>query len=148
PPLASANPLMHEAGRKMLADVLACIRHGVTVQQAGSLLEANAARHLLPVPELARLFRGREAALEAGMELASRCSFSLDELRYEYPDEICPPGTTAQAHLAALTWEGAARRYPAGIPEAVRLQIERELHLIGELGYQHYFLTVHDLVAF
>src|SRR5262249_35489430 len=91
---------------------------------------------------------GAPAAVRRTAEIAERCSFSLDELRYEYPEELVPTGYTASQYLAQLTWEGAAQRYPAGIPEKVRRLIEHELQLIAELKYEAYFLTVWDLARF
>ena len=111
-------------------------------------LEANAERHLKPPHEMARLFKGYEAALARTLEIADACRFSLDELVYEYPDEPTPPGKTPQAHLEDLTWEGARWRFPDGIPDKVRALIARELELIGQLNYAPYFLTVHDIVRF
>src|SRR5205814_1988558 len=94
------------------------------------------------------LFRRCPQAVANGVALAERCRFSLDELRYEYPEEICPPATTATQHLANLTWAGAGERYPQGVPDKVVSLIRRELELIEELRYEAYFLTVWDLVRF
>ncbi|HEX3499563.1 MAG TPA: error-prone DNA polymerase, partial [Stellaceae bacterium] len=106
-----------------------------------------------PAAEIRRLFRDHQAAVTRTSEIAARCRFSLDELRYEYPDEIVPEGRTPQEHLADLTWEGAARRYPTalypgGVPNDVRARLAEELHLIEELKYAPYFLTVHDIVRY
>jgi len=145
---AVGDVLFHAPQRRPLADVIACIREGVVISEAGRLLPANAERHLKPAGEMARLFRGFEPALARTLEIASACRFSLDELRYEYPDEPIPPGTTAQAHLEALVRDGIVQRFPDGMPEKVRGDLERELALIATLGYAHYFLTVHDIVIF
>src|SRR5262249_14093011 len=111
-------------------------------------LTANAERHLKSPQEMARLFRGHEAALAASLEIVERCRFSLDELQYEYPEIPVPPGMTAQERLAQLAWDGAARRFPSGISDKNRKQIEHELALIEQLDFARYFLTVHDIVQF
>ena len=98
--------------------------------------------------EMARLFTGHEDALGRTIEIADACRFSLDELKYEYPDEPVPDGKTPQSHLEDLTWEGAAWRFPDGVPDKVRDTLEKELALIAELNYAPYFLTVHDIVAY
>jgi error-prone DNA polymerase len=148
-PLIATNAVRyHHPDRKPLLDVLTCIRETCTLGDAGFRLEANAERHLKPAAEMARLFRGHEAAVERTVEIATACRFSLDELKYEYPDEPIPAGTSAQSHLAALTWQGAAERYPQGLPDKVRATVARELVLIDKLGYAPYFLTVHDIVCF
>jgi error-prone DNA polymerase len=97
---------------------------------------------------MARLFRDHPQAVIRTSEIAEACTFSLDELKYEYPDEPVPKGTTAQKHLEALTWAGARERYPQGLPDKVRANLVKELALIGKLGYAPYFLTVHDIVNF
>jgi error-prone DNA polymerase len=148
PMVATNDVRLHRPDRKPLLDVLTCIREGCTIDQAGFRLQANAERHLKPPEEMARLFRRHPEAVMRTMEIAGRCAFSLDELRYEYPDDEAPPGTTPQEELARLSWLGAAKRYPDGIPDAVRTQIDYELKLIGELSYAPYFLTVHDIVRF
>ena len=148
PLLATNAPLMHVPGRKPLADVLACIRHRTSIDQAGFRLAANAERHLKTPQEMARLFREHPQALANTLELAERCQFSLDELRYEYPAEIMVAGETAQQTLTRLTREGATNRYPQGVPDQVQLAIAKELSLIDELGYAPYFLTVYDIVRF
>lgn len=148
PLLASNAPIMHAPGRKPLADVLTCIRERTTVDSVGFRLAANAERHLKPAAEMHRLFRDQPQAIANTLEIASRCTFSLDELRYEYPAEILVPGETAQQTLIRLTWEGEARRFPQGAPPAIRATIRKELALIEELGYAPYFLTVYDIVRF
>ena len=148
-PLAAANDVhYHVRERQFLHEVLTAIRLGCTVSELGGHRFPNAERHLKPPAEMAALFAGCPEAIARTVEIADRCSFSLDELRYEYPKELCPPGTTAIEHLKRLTWEGAHRRYPAGLPERVRGLIEHELQLIEELRYEAYFLTVWDLVRF
>ncbi|MEO1310365.1 MAG: error-prone DNA polymerase [Pseudomonadota bacterium] len=148
PLVATGDVLMHAPERRALADVLACIREKTTLAEAGTLLEANAERHLKSPEEMARLFRGHEDALARTAEIAESCTFSLDELKYEYPDEPVPKGETPAAYLRRITYKGAATRYPDGLPEKVRANIEKELALISELNYEKYFLTVRDIVRF
>ena len=148
PLVATGDVLYHAPHRRPLQDVLTCVREGTTIAAAGFRLEANAERHLKAPSEMARLFKGYEAALARTLEIADECRFSLDELVYEYPDEPTPAGKTPQAHLEALAWEGARWRFPDGIPEKVRALITRELELIAELNYAPYFLTVHDIVHY
>src|SRR6476660_9293335 len=148
-PLVATNAVLyHAAHRRPLQDMLTCIREKCTIHDAGLKLEANAERHLKPPQEMARLFAGYEEALHRTIEIADSCSFSLDELKYEYPDEPVPDGKTPQSHLEDLTWEGAAWRFPGDIPEKVRDTLEKELALIEELDYARYFLTVHDIVHY
>lgn len=148
-PLLATNQVhYHDEHRQTLQDVLTCIRHGCTIHDAGFRLFPNGERFIKPPEEMHRLFGDLLAALRRMVEVAERCTFSLDELRYEYPDEIVPAGTTSASYLAELTWTGATGRYPAGIPEKVRRQIVHELTLIEELEIEPYFLTVYDLVRF
>jgi len=148
PLLAVNNVHYHDPARRMLQDVLVCIRHGCTIHEAGFRLFPNGERYLKSPGSMARLFRRYPQAVRRALEVAERCRFSLDELRYEYPDEIVPEGRSAIEHLTALTWQGAAARYPAGVPQKVRQQIMHELRLIEQLRYEAYFLTVYDLVCF
>ena len=148
PLVAVGDVLYHEPRRRPLQDVLTCVRSGATITDAGLRLEANAERHLKSPREMQQLFDGYEAALLASLDIADACRFSLDELVYEYPDEPVPPGTTPQAHLEQLTWEGARWRFPGGIAPKVEKSIARELVLIADLGFAPYFLTVHDIVTF
>jgi error-prone DNA polymerase len=148
-PLVATNDVhAHAPDRRRLMDVIACIRDHCTIDQAGFRLAANAERHLKPATEMARLFRDFPDAVARTVEIARACNFSLDELAYEYPDDEAPAGTTPQAELERLSWDGAAWRYPDGINDEVRAQVTHELELIGELGYAPYFLTVHDIVRF
>jgi error-prone DNA polymerase len=148
-PLAAANDVhYHVPQRRFLHDVLTAIRHGCTVADLGDRRFPNAERFLKSPAEMAALFAECRPAVERTVEIADRCTFSLDELRYEYPRELCPPETTPLAFLKKLTWEGAHRRYSHGVPEKVRQLIEHELRLIEELRYEAYFLTVWDLVRF
>jgi len=146
--VATNAVLYHAPHRRQLQDVLTCIREKCTIHEAGFRLDANAERHLKPAHEMARLFKGHEDALERTIEIAQACTFSLDELGYEYPDEPVPEGKTPQSHLVDLTWQGAAWRFPNRIPEKVRDTLEKELALIEELDYAPYFLTVHDIVHY
>ncbi|MEL7302651.1 MAG: error-prone DNA polymerase, partial [Pseudomonadota bacterium] len=146
--IATNDVLYHADHRKPLHDVLTCIREKVTIQSAGRHLEANAERHLKSPSEMHRLFRACPAALASADEILKACTFSLDELVYEYPEEPVPDGCTPQTHLEDLVWHGAQWRFPDGIPDAVRRTIAKELALIAELKYARYFLTVHDIVSF
>lgn len=149
-PLVALNDVLyHEPARKPLQDVLNCIRHGCTLDEAGYRLQANAERYLKPPSEMLRLFAQYPQTIERTLHIAQRAAgFSLDELRYEYPEEVCPAGRSADEHLADLAWSGAQSRYPDGVPPAVSKQVEHELALIAELRYAPYFLTVHDLVVY
>ncbi|HMP56127.1 MAG TPA: error-prone DNA polymerase [Novosphingobium sp.] len=146
--LATNLPLYHAPHRRPLHDVMTAIRHRTTVAAAGHLLQPHAERHLKSPAEMARLFARWPHAITATRELADACRFSLDDLSYEYPEEICPGGLDPQAHLENLTWQGAAERWPDGTPAAVRDTLARELALIGKLGLARYFLTIHDIVGF
>ena len=148
PLVATNDVLYHHHDRRPLQDVLTCIREKCTIHEAGYRLAANAERYLKPPGEMARLFRGHEHALARTIAIADACKFSLDELRYEYPDEPVPKGTTAQKHLEVLAWKGAETRYPQGIPPGVSTTISKELRLINRLQIAPYFLTVHDIVSF
>ncbi len=150
PLVAAGDVHLHLPERQRLQDVMTCIRAGVTLEEAcaAGLLFPNAERHLRPRAALARIYRGAEDALARTVELAERCTFSLEELRYEYPDELVPAGKTPAQHLAELTWTGARRRYPEGVPERVRALIDRELRLIAELRFEPFFLTVHEVVEY
>jgi error-prone DNA polymerase len=148
-PLVATNDVhYHEPGRRPLHDVLTAIRHGTTVAELGNLRFPNGERYLKAPARMAALFAGQPQAVRHTLDIAGRCSFSLDELRYEYPEEVCPAGVSLGRHLAQLTWAGARQRYSGGIPDKVKSLLERELALIEELHYQSYFLTVWDLVHF
>jgi error-prone DNA polymerase len=146
--VATNAVLYHAPHRRPLQDVLTAIREKCTIADAGFRLEANAEQHVKSAKDMARLFAGHEDALRRSIEIAQACTFSLDELKYEYPDEPVPEGKTPQSHLEDLTWEGAAWRFPHGIPEKVRDTLLKELALIAELDYAPYFLTVHDIVQY
>jgi error-prone DNA polymerase len=147
PMIATNAVLYHHPDRRMLQDVLTCIREGTTIDKAGRRLQANGERFLKPPEVMARLFRGHEAALARTMDVARACTFSLRELKYQYPDEPVPAGYSPQGWLARLTLKGARMRWPQGVPTHIRATILKELRLVRTLGYASYFLTVHDVVA-
>ena len=148
-PLVAANDVhAHVKERQRLQDVLTAIRHGCAVSELDERRFPNAERHLKSPATMASLFAACPEALTRTIEIADRCQFSLDELKYEYPDELCPTGLSTLQHLTNLTWQGAQQRYPSGVAPAIRRLIEHELKLIGELHYAPYFLTVWDLVRF
>ena len=147
PTLASAMPLMHEGRRRQMADVLTAIRTGSTVDRLGRAALANGEQRLRAEPEMRRLFGPHADAVDRAGALALRLTFSLDELRYEYPSEVTG-GETAAARLRRLALAGLAWRYPEGAPDRVRGMLEHELTLITKLKYEPYFLTVHDIVDF
>ena len=146
PQVAAGDVHMHRRGRRALQDVLTAIRLKMPLSAAGTQLHPNGERHLRPLPRLKELYPA--ALLEETLSVAERCAFKLDELRYEYPEEIVPPGETPTSHLRRLTERGCARRWPAGAPAAVREGIEHELALIAELKFEPFFLTVHDVVQY
>ena len=148
PLIAINDVLYHHPDRRPLADVLTCIREKVTIDRAGRKLAANAERHLKLPEEMARLFRDAPEAIAETLHLSESLSFSLDELRYEYPDETIEGFASAQDALTHLTYQGAAQRYPQGLPAKVRAGIEHELTLIAQLQYAPYFLTVYDIVRY
>ncbi|WP_292060158.1 error-prone DNA polymerase [Brevundimonas sp. UBA5936] len=139
--------LFHHPDRRILQDVVTCIREGCTIDEVGFRRSRTADRHLKPVEEMHRLFARYPEALARTVEIAGRCRFSLDELAYQYPREAAA-GQTPQEALEALTWAGAAERYPEGLPDTVRASLKHELGLIETLGYAPYFLTVHSIVHF
>ena len=148
PLLATNEVLYHHPSRRPLQDVITCIREKTTIDAIGKRLEANAERHLKPAEEMARLFRDVPEAIAETMRFAGRIAFSLDQLKYQYPDEPVPPGKTAQRHLEDLTWQGAHRRFPIRISPKTKKVLHKELRLIRKLKYAHYFLTVHDIVRY
>jgi error-prone DNA polymerase len=148
PLLATNEVLYHHPARRRLQDVLTCIREKTTIDAIGRKLEANAERYLKPAYEMARLFRDLPEAISETMRFARRISFSLDQLKYQYPDEPVPPGKTAQQHLEDLTWAGVDTYFGGVIDDKLRATLRKELDLIAELKYAHYFLTVHDIVQY
>ena len=146
PVVALGEVVMHVRSRKPLQDTMTAIRVGKPVHECGYDLAPNAEQHLRSRLRLANLYP--EDALAATVDIMSRCTFSLDELRYEYPDELVPAGHTPASYLRQETYIGAQRRFPSGIPHYVQQQIEHELELIADLQYEPYFLTVYDIVRF
>ena len=148
PTIVTNDVLFHEPGRRILQDVVTCIRHNVTIDDLGDRRERHADRYLKPPEEMHRLFSRYPEALARTIEITGRCRFSLDELAYQYPEERDDPALTPQQTLEQLTWAGAAERYPEGLPDSVRTAIEHELRLIERLDYAPYFLTVNSIVRF
>jgi error-prone DNA polymerase len=148
PLIATNDAQMHAPERRALADVLACIREGVTLEAAGRLIQANAERHLKSPGEMARLFAEAPQAVAETVRFLDGLKFSLDELSHCYPEELREGHATAQAALEAFTEAGARARYPEGVPERTREALAHELKLIATLDYAPYFLTVHDIVRF
>ena len=148
PVLATNEVLYHHPSRRPLQDVLTCIREKTTIEAVGKRVEANAERHLKPAEEMARLFRDAPEAVAETMRFAAGITFSLDQLKYQYPDEPVPPGKTAQQHLEDLTWAGVQTCFGGKIDNTLRATLRKELDLIAELKYAHYFLTVHDIVHY
>lgn len=148
PLVAAGDVYYHVPRRQALQDVMVAIRNGCTIHEAGERLFVNAQRHLHPPEEIVARFAAARDWVARTMEVASRVTFSLKELRYEYPLELAPVGVEPLDYLRQLTWEGARSRYPQTIPPAVRDLLEHELRLIADLQYEAYFLTVWDLVRF
>ena len=146
--LATNDVHYHEPSRRPLQDVMSCIREKVTLANAGYLLDPNAERHLKSPAEMERLFERWPHAIAATRAVADSIDFSLDELRYEYPRESVPQGRSPQRQLEHLTWIGASRHWPGGVPDKVVAQVKHEFALIEKLDFARYFLTVHDIVAF
>jgi error-prone DNA polymerase len=146
--VATNDVLFHEPSRRILQDVVTCIRNGTTIDDVGFRRERHADRYLKPPEEMARLFPRNPEAVARTAEIAARCTFDLEELAYQYPEERTMPGLTPQQALEKLTWDGIEHRYPEGLPEDVRPKIEHELALIERLGYAPYFLTVNSIVRF
>jgi len=148
PTVVTNDVLFHEPGRRILQDVVTAIRHNVTIDALGERRERDADRYLKPPPEMHRLFARYPEALARTIEIADRCRFSLDELAYQYPEERDDPSLTPQQALEKLTWQGAATRYPEGLPDSVAASLRHELRLIEKLDYAPYFLTVNSIVRF
>ena len=146
PLTAVGDVYYHIRERRRLHDVMTAIRHKTTVDKIGRRGLPNAEHHLRPLVTLRRLYP--PDLLEMTVRIAAACTFSLKELHYEYPEELVPSGSTPSEHLRDLTERGARKRWPNGMPDAIRAQIERELQLIKELKYEHFFLTVADIVDF
>ncbi|MFL5145868.1 MAG: PHP domain-containing protein, partial [Microvirga sp.] len=148
PLVAAGDALYHLPERRLLQDVVTCIREKCTIREAGLRLERHAERHLKSGEEMSRLFEGYPDAVARTIEIAQACSFSLAELKYEYPEEPVPPGKTPQQHLEDLAWRHAGWRYEGEIPAKVQELLRDEFALIEKLGYAQYFLTVYDVVEF
>ena len=146
PVVASNGACMHIPERQPLRDVLTAIRLKTPVHALGTRIDQNRERYLKPLPKLPAIYP--QEMLAETMEIANRCTFSLDELRYEYPRELVPEGLSPAEHLRQLAEAGARTRWPSGTPEDVVALIDKELMLVGELGYEYFFLTVHDIVRF
>jgi error-prone DNA polymerase len=147
PTIVTNDVLFDVPARRILQDVVTCIRHNCTIDDAGFRRERHADRYLKPPEEIARLFVRYPEAVARTIELADRCRFSMDELAYQYPQEA-PADETPQQILTRLTWEGAAQRYPEGLPDKVIGILKHELSLIEKLDYAPYFLTVNSIVRF
>ncbi len=148
PLLASCDALYATPEQRPLHDVITCIREGTTLTEAGTRLLANAERHLKPATEMARLFRQAPEAVAAAADILARISFTLDDLRYEYPHEPVPEGWDPQTWLEHETLRCARERYPDGIPEKVQVLLAEEFHIIRDRQYAYYFLTVYDTVRY
>ncbi|WP_127145598.1 error-prone DNA polymerase [Pelagibacterium montanilacus] len=146
PLIATNDVLYHAAGQSDLQDILTCIREGVTIGNAGPLLEANAERHLKSAREMEHLLADLPETIAETGRFFDQIDFSLSQLRYQYPEEPIPPGLSPQSWLEELTWRRAEMRYPDGVPDKVRGLIQAELRLIAELDYACYFLTIFDIV--
>lgn len=146
PVVATGQVHMHRRERQPLQDVLTALRHHTTLEHAGHCLFQNAERYLRPISVVHRLFPA--AWIEESLAIAEACSFEPGSLRYEYPPDLVPEQETPASFLARLTRDGEQRRYPQGTPMKVQALLRKELALIGELNYEHYFLTIHDIVAF
>ncbi len=148
PLVAATEVLYHVPERRKLQDVLACIRYGITLREAGTKLLPNDEHALKTEHEFSTLYGQSNELVEASLEIADRCGFSYEELVYKYPDEAVPDGFTTSTWLKHITFEGAKGRYRGGIPDSARALLEKELALIEELGYCGYFLTMWELIRF
>ncbi|MBK8544479.1 MAG: error-prone DNA polymerase [Caulobacteraceae bacterium] len=146
--LATTEPLMHAGDRRALLDIVTCIREKKRLEEAGAMLAKNAERQLKPAQEIRRIFRDAPEAVAESLRFLDGVSFSMDDLRYEYPDEVAEGYSDPQQALEALSWEGARKRYPEGVPEKVSIALERELEIVSRIKYAPYFLTVADIVKF
>jgi error-prone DNA polymerase len=146
--MATTEPLMHAPERRALLDVVTCIREKTRLSEAGVLLTKNAERHLKPPVEMARLYADAPEAIAETQRFIAGLQFSMDDLRYEYPEETADGFSDPQEALEALSWAGAAKRYPDGVPDKVISTLKRELEIVARLKYAPYFLTVADIVQF
>jgi error-prone DNA polymerase len=147
-PVGANEVLYHDRARRPLQDVLACIRGGKVLSEAGYVIRPNAEHDLKPSDHLAHLFSDDPACIRRTLDIAEQCSFTLDDIRYRYPEERLPNGATEQSWLRELTFRGARQRYRGKVPADVRTQLERELDIIRELDYGGYFLTMYEIVQF
>ncbi|MDQ2863258.1 MAG: PHP domain-containing protein, partial [Bacteroidota bacterium] len=148
-PMVATNDVhYHVPERRQLQDIVTCIREKCTISNAGYLLHPNAERYLKPIDEMIRLFRKYPNAINRTQEIAEACQFSLDELKYEYPQEITTDGRTPQEELTYLAWKGAKERFGECLPEKTITDINHELGFIKQMNYASYFLTVYDIVRF
>ncbi|WP_037086863.1 error-prone DNA polymerase [Neorhizobium vignae] len=148
PTVVTNDVLYHDRDRRMLQDIVTCIRHNTTIDKLGHRKQRFADRYLKPPEEMHRLFRRYPEALARTLEITRRCKFSLDQLAYQYPEEIMMPGLTAQQALEKLVWEAVPSRYPEELPDDVEAVLKHELALIAKLDYAPYFLTVNSIVRF
>ncbi|HAY79989.1 MAG TPA: error-prone DNA polymerase [Planctomycetaceae bacterium] len=148
-PLVAAGDVYHHVReRQMLQHVLTAIKQGTTVDRLGEHSLPNAERHLRTRAQIAEIFAEIPEAMARTLEISARCQFSLHELRYEYPKELAPAGENPMEYLTRLAWDGARKQYAGEVPEKVQMQLQHELALIDELGYEAFFLTVYDIVQF
>jgi error-prone DNA polymerase len=148
-PLVATNDVhYHSLERRQLQDILTCVREKCSIQSAGYKLHQNAERYMKPIDEMQRLFRQYPDAIERTQEIAEACQFSLDELKYVYPDELTSEGRTPLEELSYLTWQGAKKHYKNDIPKKISANINHELRFVEEMNYAPYFLTVYDIVRF
>ncbi|MEM6468643.1 MAG: error-prone DNA polymerase [Planctomycetota bacterium] len=148
PLVACGNVHYHDPRRMLLHDCLTAIRNNTTIDQVHQQRFSNSQFHLRPLDEIGSIFRDHPECIERTLEIASRCRFDLEQLRYQYPEEIAPHGMSLTEHLKRLTWEGAKQRWPGGVPSRVIASVRHEMQLIEELHYEAYFLTVWDMVRF
>ncbi len=146
--IATTEPTIHHPDRRALLDVVTCIREKTKLDDAGGLLAKNAERYLKPEHEMRRLYRHAPAAVDETLRFFQGISFSMEHLRYEYPEEVAEGYLDPLVALIEMTWNGARKRYPDGIPQKIKASIERELGIVGRMGYASYFLTVADIVRF
>ena len=146
--IATNDVLYHAPNRRPLQDVLTCIREHVTIDEAGFRLERNAERHLKPASEMLRLLTGYEDAIARTQDFVRQCTFNLDDLSHNYPDEVMDDDATPFESLEKLTWEGSAKRFPEGVSDKVHKMIEHELAVIADQKFAPFFLTVYDIVRF
>jgi error-prone DNA polymerase len=148
-PMTATNDVhYHTPERRQLQDILTCVREKCTIHTAGFRLDQNAERHLKPIPEMTRLFRHYPDAIQHSREIAEACQFSLDSLKYVYPEELTTEGRTPQQELTFLAWQGARERFGDTLPDQIINNINHELGFIEQMNYAPYFLTVHDIVRY